>query len=146
MKDTSDIDSKFRFVIIASKRAKELLKGAKPRIKSKTRSPIRIAQDEVKAGLVSYEILRAKKEEIAEEEESVFLGGEEVGEVEEEKEKPRRKRKLKKPEKEEEKEIEEEEKEVEEEEEEVEEEEFEEESLGDLEEGKEDLELEEKEE
>ena len=78
MKTYGNIDSKFRFVIIASKRAKELLKGAKPRVKSKSKNPIRIAQSEVKMGLVDYEILKSKKEEIPEQEERVFLG-EQVG-------------------------------------------------------------------
>jgi DNA-directed RNA polymerase omega subunit len=78
------IDSKYRFVIIASKRAKELLKGAKSRLQSKSRNPIRIAQKEVKLGLVEFEILKTKKEEIPEAEERVFLGEEAVGELEEE--------------------------------------------------------------
>ena len=71
-------------MIVASKRAKELLKGAKPRIKSKARNPIRIAQNEVKLGLVEYEILKTKKEEVVEPEDRVFLGEEVVGEFEEE--------------------------------------------------------------
>lgn len=79
-----NIDSKYRFVIIASKRAKELLKGAKSRLQSKSRNPIRIAQKEVKLGLVQFEILKTKKEEVPELEERVFLGEEAVGELEEE--------------------------------------------------------------
>ena len=84
MKDLGNVDSKYRFVIIASKRAKELLKGAKPRLKSKSRNPIRIAQNEVKLGLVEFEILKAKKEDVPEPEERVFLGDEVVSEIEEE--------------------------------------------------------------
>ena len=84
MKTYGNIDSKYRFVIIASKRAKELLKGAKPRVKSKSKNPVRIAQSEVKMGLVDYEILKPKKEEIPEQEERVFLGEEVGGEFEEE--------------------------------------------------------------
>ena len=84
MKDLGNVDSKYRFVIIASKRAKELLKGAKPRLKSKSRNPIRIAQNEVKLGLVEFEILKSKKEEVPEPEEHVFLGDEVVSEIEEE--------------------------------------------------------------
>ena len=57
MNDFESIDSKYRFVIIASKRAKEILKGAKPRIKSKSKNAIRIAQNEVKLGLVDFEII-----------------------------------------------------------------------------------------
>jgi len=71
-------------VIVASKRAKELLKGAKSRLKSKSRNPIRIAQNEVKLGLVEFEILKGKKEEVPETEDRVFLGDEAVVELEEE--------------------------------------------------------------
>jgi DNA-directed RNA polymerase subunit K/omega len=84
LKDLGNVDSKYRFVIVASKRAKELLKGAKTRLKSKSRNPIRIAQSEVKLGLVEFEILKAKKEDVPEPEERVFLGDEVVGEIEEE--------------------------------------------------------------
>jgi DNA-directed RNA polymerase subunit K/omega len=79
-----NVDSKYRFVIIASKRAKELLKGAKSRLKSKSRNPVRIAQNEVKLGLVEFEILKTKKEDVPEPEEHVFLGDEVVGDIEEE--------------------------------------------------------------
>jgi len=66
------IDSKFRFVILASKRAKQILKGSKVKIKSKSKNPIRIAQIEVKTGLVDYEILKAAREDLAEVEEQVL--------------------------------------------------------------------------
>jgi DNA-directed RNA polymerase omega subunit len=87
LKDFQSIDSKYRFVIIASKRAKELLKGAKPRIKSKSKNPIRIAQNEVKLGLVDFEIIPTVKEEIPPPEERVFLG-EHVGGLFEEEHEP----------------------------------------------------------
>jgi DNA-directed RNA polymerase subunit K/omega len=67
-----NIDSKFRFVILASKRAKQLLKGAKPKIKTKSRN--RIAQTEVRSGVVEYEILPTQKEEYREQEDRVFVG------------------------------------------------------------------------
>jgi DNA-directed RNA polymerase omega subunit len=70
-----NIDSKFRFVILASKRAKQLLKGAKPKIKAKSRNLIRIAQAEVKSGLIEYEILPERAEELPDAEERVFVGG-----------------------------------------------------------------------
>jgi DNA-directed RNA polymerase subunit omega len=83
LKDFGNVDSKYRFVIIAAKRAKELLRGSKPRLKSKSRNPIRIAQSEVKLGLVDFEVIPSVKEEAPEVEERVFLG-EEVGGVFEE--------------------------------------------------------------
>jgi DNA-directed RNA polymerase subunit K/omega len=82
LKNFGNVDSKYRFVIIASKRAKELLKGAKARIKSRSKNPIRIAQSEVRMGLVDFEILKSKKEEIPEQEERVFLGEQVGGELE----------------------------------------------------------------
>ena len=62
-------DSKFRFIIVAAQRAKQLLKGAHPKIKSRHRNPIRVAQEEIKSGAVQYEILPFKREEGMEEEE-----------------------------------------------------------------------------
>jgi len=81
-----NIDSKFRFIILASKRAKQLLKGAKPKIKAKSRNLIRIAQTEVKLGLIDYEIIPTGKEDIPERDDRVFVGadivGDEIGEAE----------------------------------------------------------------
>jgi DNA-directed RNA polymerase subunit omega len=69
-----NIDSKYRFIILAAKRAKQLLKGAKPKIQGKSKSLIRIAQQEVRNGLVEYEIIPARMEDIPEREERVFVG------------------------------------------------------------------------
>jgi len=77
-----NIDSKYRFIILASKRAKQLLKGAKPKIKAKSRNLIRIAQTEVRSGLIDYEIIPAGKEDIPDRDERVFVGGDEIGEPE----------------------------------------------------------------
>jgi DNA-directed RNA polymerase omega subunit len=66
------IDSKFRFVILASKRAKQILKGAKVKVRSKSKNPIRIAQIEMKEGLIDYEILQPKRENGLEVEEQVL--------------------------------------------------------------------------
>ena len=74
MKTSAEIDSKFRFVIVAAKRAKQLIRGSKPRIKSKSKNPIRIAQLEVTKGLVNYDIIEPKKEQIRKPEEEGFIG------------------------------------------------------------------------
>jgi DNA-directed RNA polymerase omega subunit len=81
LKSYGDIDSKFRFVILATKRAKELLGGAKPKIKSKSKNPIRIAQNEVSQGLIDFEIIQPKEEEKVAPEEGVFIGEEVKEEV-----------------------------------------------------------------
>ncbi len=70
-----NIDSKYRFIILASKRAKQLLRGAKPKIQGKSKSLIRIAQAEVRSGLIEYEIIPARMDDIPEREERVLLGG-----------------------------------------------------------------------
>jgi len=83
LKPYGDIDSKFRFVILASKRAKQLLRGSKPRVKSKSKNPIRVAQLEVRKGLVDYDIVEPKKEEVRKPEDEGFIG-EEIREKREE--------------------------------------------------------------
>ena len=70
-----NIDSKYRFIILAAKRAKQLLKGAKPKIQGKSKSLIRIAQAEVREGLIEYEIIPTRMDDIPEREERVFVGG-----------------------------------------------------------------------
>ena len=97
MKEFGDIDSKFRFVILAAKRAKLLLKGAKPKLKSKSKSLIRIAQEEVQEGLVDYEIIPPKEEEFHKAEDEVFIG--EGLEKKEEKKAKKKKVKAAKPDK-----------------------------------------------
>ncbi len=66
--EQNTFDSKFRFVIVAAQRAKQLLKGERPKIKAKYKNPIRIAEEEVRSGAVQYEILPYKAEETGEEE------------------------------------------------------------------------------
>ena len=51
-----DVDSKFRFITVASQRAKQIQNGAKARVESKTRKPTRVAIEEVLAGAVSWEM------------------------------------------------------------------------------------------
>ncbi len=68
------IDSKYRFIILASKRAKQLLKGAKPKIQTRSKNPIRIAQTEVREGLIEYEIIPARMDDIPERDDRIFAG------------------------------------------------------------------------
>ena len=48
------IDSKFRFILVAAKRAHQLIEGAKARIQGEGKAIIIIAQREVSAGLVPF--------------------------------------------------------------------------------------------
>lgn len=76
LKSYGGVDSKFKFVLLASKRAKQLLRGAKPKVKSRSKSLIRIAQEEVVEGAVDYEIVQRKKEEEYRPEDENFIGEE----------------------------------------------------------------------
>ena len=48
------IDSKFRFILVAAKGARQLQSGARPLIQTPSKRATRIAQLEVKAGLVPF--------------------------------------------------------------------------------------------
>ncbi len=75
-----NIDSKYRYVILVSKRAKQLLQGAKPKIELKTKNLIRIAQAEVRKGLIDYELLPTQGDDIEEPDETTFVGDRVAGE------------------------------------------------------------------
>jgi DNA-directed RNA polymerase subunit omega len=51
------MDSKFRFILVAAKRARQLQAGAKPLVQTQTKKITKVAQMEVEAGLVPYEVL-----------------------------------------------------------------------------------------
>jgi len=63
-------------VILASKRAKQLLKGAKPKLESKSKNLIRIAQEEMAKGMVDYEIIQSSPDELQNIENDIFIGEE----------------------------------------------------------------------
>ena len=56
--DTPDIDSKYRLIILAAKRSKQLQRGAQPRIEIDPlkHKPTRIALEEVIRGRVHFSI------------------------------------------------------------------------------------------
>ncbi|HKQ09403.1 MAG TPA: DNA-directed RNA polymerase subunit omega [Blastocatellia bacterium] len=61
---TTEIDSKYRLVLLAARRSKQIQKGARPRLHSAARKPTRIALDEVEHGLVPYQpIVKPSKTE-----------------------------------------------------------------------------------
>ena len=57
MDSYKELDSKYKFILLVSKRARQLLKGARPKIKSRSKSLIRIAQEEIKKGVVDFRVL-----------------------------------------------------------------------------------------
>jgi len=60
-------DSKFRFILVAAERAKQLQNGARPMLDLKSRKPAYIAIKETEADLVGWTIL--EEDEASEEEE-----------------------------------------------------------------------------
>lgn len=50
------VDSKFRLILVAAKRARQLQAGARPLIQAPTRKATKVAQLELGAGLVPFEI------------------------------------------------------------------------------------------
>jgi DNA-directed RNA polymerase subunit omega len=56
------IGSKFRFIVIAAERAKQLQNNAKPKIRTKSTKPAHIAMKEVEQGLIAWEVTRNEAE------------------------------------------------------------------------------------
>ena len=50
------IGSKYRFIILAAERAKQLQSNARPKIKTRSIKPAHIAMQEIEQDLVSFEI------------------------------------------------------------------------------------------
>ncbi len=59
------IDSKFRFVLLASKRAEQFMRGAQPKITRPGAKPTRVAMEEIFAEAVGWDYGPAE-EEVAE--------------------------------------------------------------------------------
>ncbi len=57
-----NIDSKFRFILVAAKRTRQLQAGAKALIQTQSKKLTRVAQQEVAAGLVPFEDLAVTSE------------------------------------------------------------------------------------
>ena len=58
----TSIDSKFRFILIAAKRTRQLQSGARPQVQSQSKKTTKIAQQEVVSGLVPFEMVEEKAE------------------------------------------------------------------------------------
>ena len=59
------IDSKFRYVLLVSKRAEQLIQGAQAKIKSRHAKPTRIAMEEVEKDLVKWQLTAPVEETTA---------------------------------------------------------------------------------
>ncbi len=52
---TDNVDSKYRFILLAAKRARQLQSGSKSLIHTTARKHTRIAQEELRAGVLQFE-------------------------------------------------------------------------------------------
>ena len=50
------IESRFRYVLLVSKRAEQLIQGAQPRTRSKHAKPTRVAMEEVEKNQVKWQL------------------------------------------------------------------------------------------
>jgi len=68
MKLIEGFDSNYRYILVAARRARQLQSGAPPVVDTSSRKPCRIAQDEIRAGKVKWEIpeLRPAGEQVSE--------------------------------------------------------------------------------
>ena len=57
--ESPTVDSKYRLILIAAQRSKQLQKGARPRVEmdAQRHKPTRIALEEVQRGKITFEIL-----------------------------------------------------------------------------------------
>jgi len=53
-----NMDSKFRFILVAARRARQLQAGSKPLVQAPSKRSTRVAQQEVSAGLVPIEFIQ----------------------------------------------------------------------------------------
>jgi DNA-directed RNA polymerase subunit omega len=56
MKLVEGFDSNYRYVLVAARRARQIQNGAHPVVDPHSRKPCRIAEEEIQAGKVKWEI------------------------------------------------------------------------------------------
>lgn len=59
------IDSRFRYVLLVSKRAEQLIQGSHPKIKTRHAKPTRIAMQEIEQNQVKWQLTEPVEEETA---------------------------------------------------------------------------------
>jgi len=60
MESKKDFDSKYRYILVAARRARQLQGGADALVETSSRKACKIAQDEIQAGKVSYVVPEPK--------------------------------------------------------------------------------------
>ena len=61
MKLVEGFDSNYRYVLVAARRARQIQNGARPVVETHSRKPCRIAEEEIQAGKVKWEIPQPPK-------------------------------------------------------------------------------------
>jgi DNA-directed RNA polymerase subunit omega len=61
MKLVEGFDSNYRYVLVAARRARQLQNGAAPVVQAHSHKPCRIAEEEIQAGMVKWEIPQPQK-------------------------------------------------------------------------------------
>lgn len=61
MQETNGIDSKFRLVLLAAKRAKQLIRGSRKRIDLKAENHLTIALEELQQGKVNFAVIEQEE-------------------------------------------------------------------------------------
>jgi len=56
MKLVEGFDSNYRYVLVAARRARQIQNGARPVVEPHSRKPCRIAEEEIQAGKVKWEV------------------------------------------------------------------------------------------
>ena len=56
MKLVEGFDSNYRYVLVAARRARQIQNGSRPVIETHSRKPCRIAEEEILAGKVKWEV------------------------------------------------------------------------------------------
>jgi DNA-directed RNA polymerase subunit omega len=58
----NNIDSKFRYILISAKRARQLQSGVRPLVQTQTKRATKVAMQEVSSGLIPFEVVEVKTE------------------------------------------------------------------------------------
>jgi DNA-directed RNA polymerase omega subunit len=64
------VDSRFRYVLLVSKRAEQLIQGSQPKMKSRHAKPTRVAMEEIEKNQVKWALTEPVEEPTALEEEA----------------------------------------------------------------------------
>ena len=59
------VDSRFRYVLLVSKRAEQLIQGSQPKVKSRHAKPTRVAMEEIRENTVKWQMTQPVEEQTA---------------------------------------------------------------------------------